>query len=118
MAESDNTRQASGLRRLMHGQFFHCPAVSYRLAPVADPAWNERWRQVMDLELYADCSWVAPLRPRARVCFRYRRHGDQQTERTRSTFCGRPKSPSCAASSPLVPHALGWRRQREPDVGG
>ena len=41
-----------GLQRLLRGQFFYCPAVSYRLALVPRPAWDPRWRQVMDLMLY------------------------------------------------------------------
>ena len=42
-----------GLQLLVRGQFFYCPAVSYRLSAVPEQAWTDRWRQVMDLDLYA-----------------------------------------------------------------
>jgi glycosyltransferase involved in cell wall biosynthesis len=64
-----------GLARLVHGQFFYCPAVSYRVGLLPAVRFDERWRQVMDLDLYsrvllADGSIA--LTPE-RV-YRYRRH--------------------------------------------
>jgi glycosyltransferase involved in cell wall biosynthesis len=42
-----------GLARLMHGLFFHCPAVSYRTDLLHAVRFDERWKQVMDLDLFA-----------------------------------------------------------------
>jgi glycosyltransferase involved in cell wall biosynthesis len=64
-----------GLARLMHGQFFYCPAVSYRVDLLPALRFDERWRQVMDLDLYARvllAGGAMVLIP-DRV-YRYRRH--------------------------------------------
>lgn len=45
-------RGETGLRVLLRGQFFYCPAVSYRVERIREMSWNARWGQVMDLELY------------------------------------------------------------------
>ena len=42
-----------GLAHLMHGLFFYCPSVSYRVALLPELRFDPRWRQVMDLDLYA-----------------------------------------------------------------
>ena len=42
-----------GLARLMRGLFFYCPSVSYRVDRLPEPRFDERWQQVMDLDLYA-----------------------------------------------------------------
>jgi hypothetical protein len=70
-----------GLQLLLRGQFFYCPAVSYRLALVDHPAWSDRWDQVMDLDLYARVllnDGSIALEP-SKV-YRYRRHGGTATE--------------------------------------
>jgi glycosyltransferase involved in cell wall biosynthesis len=74
-----------GLALLLRGQFLYCPAVSYRMAAVRArvvPTWNERWGQVMDLELYARTllggGSIALVR---RPVYRYRRHAGTATER-------------------------------------
>jgi glycosyltransferase involved in cell wall biosynthesis len=64
-----------GLARLLHGQFFYCPAVSYRVDLLPALRFDERWRQVMDLDLYARVLLAGgsiALVPQ-RV-YRYRRH--------------------------------------------
>jgi glycosyltransferase involved in cell wall biosynthesis len=64
-----------GLARLMHGQFFYCPAVSYRVDLLPALRFDGRWRQVMDLDLYArillagGSMVLVPER-----VYRYRRH--------------------------------------------
>lgn len=64
-----------GLARLMHGQFFYCPSVSYHVDLLPALRFDERWRQVMDLDLYARIllahGSVALVPERV---YRYRRH--------------------------------------------
>ena len=69
-----------GLARLMHGQFFYCPSVSYRVERLPEPRFDGRWQQVMDLDLYARVLLnggsivIAPQR-----VYRYRRHDATMT---------------------------------------
>nr|MDP9464371.1 glycosyltransferase [Actinomycetota bacterium] len=69
-----------GLARLMHGLFFYCPAVSYRVDLLPVLRFDGRWRQVMDLDLYARVLLgggtivVVPER-----VYRYRRHAATMT---------------------------------------
>jgi glycosyltransferase involved in cell wall biosynthesis len=74
-----------GLALLLRGQFLYCPAVSYRMTAVRAqvvPRWNERWGQVMDLELYARTVLAGgSIALERRPVYRYRRHADTTTER-------------------------------------
>jgi glycosyltransferase involved in cell wall biosynthesis len=69
-----------GLARLMRGQFFYCPSVSYRVARLPEVHFDGRWRQVMDLDLYARVLLeggsivIVPER-----VYRYRRHDATMT---------------------------------------
>jgi glycosyltransferase involved in cell wall biosynthesis len=77
----DRLEGQRGLRLLLRGQFFYCPAVSYRLSRLTMPAWDQRWMQVMDLELYGRIllrGGSIALEP-AQV-FRYRRHEQSMTQ--------------------------------------
>ncbi len=69
-----------GLARLMHGLFFYTPSVSYRVELLPDLRFDERWRQVMDLDLYArvllDGGSIAFVPDRV---YRYRRHDATMT---------------------------------------
>lgn len=71
----------AGLRALLRGQFFYCPAVSYRVSRLPEPAWNSRWGQVMDLELYGRLLLNDAVIELAddRV-YRYRRHEGSETQ--------------------------------------
>ncbi|MEP7113940.1 MAG: glycosyltransferase [Ilumatobacteraceae bacterium] len=64
-----------GLARVMHGQFFYCPAVSYRVELLPPLHFDGRWRQVMDLDLFARLllggGSIALVPERA---YRFRRH--------------------------------------------
>ncbi len=65
----------SGLARMMHGLFFYCPSASYRIDLLPDVRFDDRWKQVMDLDLFArvllaDGS-IALIPDKA---YRYRRH--------------------------------------------
>ena len=100
-----------GVARLMHGQFFYCPSVSYRVALLPDLRFDDRWRQVMDLDLYArvlleDGSIVlVPDR-----VYRYRRHGATMTaENTRSLVRLREEVIVSREVAAAARHK-GWRR--------
>jgi glycosyltransferase involved in cell wall biosynthesis len=100
-----------GLTVLLRGQFFHCPAVSYRVELLRDRAWNDRWRQVMDLELYArillDGGTIA-LEPR-RV-YRYRRHPGSMTQINSGTLVRSLEETALCRELARDAAALGWRR--------
>lgn len=69
-----------GLARLMHGLFFYCPSVSYRVDLLPELRFDDRWQQVMDLDLYArvllDGGSVVLVADRV---YRYRRHAATMT---------------------------------------
>ena len=69
-----------GLARLMHGLFFYCPAVSYRVELLPELRFDRRWQQVMDVDLYArvllDGGSIVLV---ADTVYRYRRHGGTMT---------------------------------------
>ena len=69
-----------GLARLMHGLFFYCPAVSYRVDLLPTLRFDERWKQVMDLDLFARIllggGSIAVIPDRV---YCYRRHGEAMT---------------------------------------
>lgn len=100
-----------GVARLMHGQFFYCPSVSYRVALLPELRFDDRWRQVMDLDLFArvllDGGSIVLLSDHA---YRYRRHGTTMTaENTRSLVRLREE---VVVSQEVVAAARqkGWRR--------
>ena len=102
-----------GLRLLLRGQFFYCPAVSYRWELLERPAWDDRWRQVMDLMLYGRVllsGGSIELEP-ARV-YRYRRHAASETQ-LNSVDLSRTQE-EIAACRELAAGAarLGWSRAR------
>ncbi|MFN8024087.1 MAG: glycosyltransferase [Acidimicrobiales bacterium] len=102
-----------GLQRLLRGQFFYCPAVSYRLALVPRPAWDERWRQVMDLMLYGRVllqgGSIELLDERL---FRYRRHEASETQLNSATLSRTVEEHAACRELAAGAAALGWRRAR------
>jgi glycosyltransferase involved in cell wall biosynthesis len=75
-----------GLARVMRGLFFYCPSVSYRVALLPELRFDNRWQQVMDLDLYARILLgggsivLVPDR-----VYRYRRHeGTMTAQNSRS----------------------------------
>ena len=100
-----------GLERLMHGLFFYSPAVSYRIDLLPDVRFDERWKQVMDLDLFARvllADGSIALIPDKVYC--YRRHADSATaENTRSSVRAKEEA---AVSSEIVELAAdrGWSR--------
>ena len=77
-----------GLARMMHGLFFYCPSVSYRVDLLPAVRFDERWKQVMDLDLFARvllADGSIALIPD--TAYRYRRHdGSVSAQNTRSSL--------------------------------
>lgn len=102
-----------GLRLLLRGQFFYCPAVSYRLALLPRPAWDDRWRQVMDLMLYGRILLAGgsiELEP-ARV-YRYRRHAGSETQQNSATLSRTEEEIAACRELAAAAGERGWRRAR------
>jgi glycosyltransferase involved in cell wall biosynthesis len=100
-----------GLQLLLRGQFFYCPAVSYRLSLLSLPAWNQRWTQVMDLELYGRTllsggSIVLEPAP----VFRYRRHDQSMTQLNSATMMRTVEETEVCRMLAGEAERLGWRR--------
>jgi len=100
-----------GLQLLLRGQFFYCPAVSYRMALLTLPAWNQRWTQVMDLELYGRIllSGGSIVVERAPV-FRYRRHAESMTQLNSATMMRTVEETEVCRVLAREAKRLGWRR--------
>jgi glycosyltransferase involved in cell wall biosynthesis len=98
-----------GLRMLLRGQFFYCPAVSYRLSEMTLPAWDPRWRQVMDLDLYArlllEDRTIALER---RSVYRYRRHPGTMTEANSESLVRSEEEAVLCREVAARAHARGW----------
>ena len=102
-----------GLQRLLRGQFFYCPAVSYRLALVPRPAWDARWRQVMDLMLYGRVLLAGgsiELLPER--LFRYRRHEASETQLNSATLSRTVEEHAACRELAAAAGTRGWRRAR------
>jgi hypothetical protein len=100
-----------GLQRLLRGQFFYCPAVSYRLALVPQPAFEAQWRQVMDLVLYGRVlldggSIVLVDEP----LYRYRRHAASETQQNSATLARTEEEHAACRELCARAAAMGWRR--------
>jgi glycosyltransferase involved in cell wall biosynthesis len=104
-------RGERGLQRLLRGQFFYCPAVSYRLRQVPRPAFEAQWRQVMDLVLYARVlldggSIVLVDEP----LYRYRRHAASETQQNSATLARTEEEHAACRELCARAAAMGWRR--------
>ncbi len=100
-----------GLRLLLRGQFFYCPAVSYRWALLPEPAWDARWHQVMDLMLYGRLLLAGgsiELEPR-RV-FRYRRHPSSETQQNSASLSRTDEEILACRELAAAASELGWSR--------
>ncbi len=104
-------RGERGLRILLRGQFFYCPAVSFRLAEIDRPAWDERWRQVMDLQLFATVllDGGAIGLETARV-YRYRRHAASVTQVNSVELLRTVEETELSRELALLARGRGWRR--------
>ncbi|HEY0519644.1 MAG TPA: glycosyltransferase [Ilumatobacteraceae bacterium] len=100
-----------GLARLVHGLFFYCPAVSYRVDLLPELRFDGRWQQVMDLDLFGrillDDGCIVVVGDRE---YRYRRHDASATAaHTRSSL---RSTEEAAVSREIVDAARrrGWLR--------
>jgi glycosyltransferase involved in cell wall biosynthesis len=109
----DRLEGERGLRLLLRGQFFYCPAVSYRLALVPRPAFEERWRQVMDLMLYGRIllSGGSIVLESARA-YRYRRHAGSETQQNSATLSRTEEEIAACRELAARADELGWSRAR------
>jgi glycosyltransferase involved in cell wall biosynthesis len=100
-----------GLARLMHGQFFYCPSVSYRLELLPVLRFDLRWRQVMDLDFYARVllgggSIVFP----PEWAYRYRRHPATMTAQNSRSLVRLVEEVEVSREVAAMAHEVGWRR--------
>jgi glycosyltransferase involved in cell wall biosynthesis len=69
------------LRALMAGNFIMCPTLCYRMRVLADRRFEERWRQVLDLQLTTRLLLEDQSIVYARTtAFAYRRHAQGTTQ--------------------------------------
>lgn len=100
-----------GLAKLMHGLFFYCPAVSYRIALLPGVRFDDRWRQVMDLDFYARVL----LGGGSIVCvpdrvYRYRRHQATMTAQNSRSLVRLAEEVSVSREVAAEAQRRGWRR--------
>ena len=99
-----------GLARLMHGLFFYCPAVSYRVDLLPELRFDAHWRQVMDLDLYARVlleggTIVFVPEP----VYRYRRHGATMTVQNSRSLVRLDEEIAICREVAAAARAKGWR---------
>src|SRR4051794_17472928 len=101
----------AGLAKLMRGQFFYCPSVSYRVGRLPGLRFDPRWRQVMDLDLYSrvliEGGSIALVPDRV---YRYRRHASTMTAANSRTLVRLEEETEVCREVAAVAHAKGWRR--------
>lgn len=100
-----------GLQLLLRGQFFYCPAVSYRLSLVPSPAFDPGVQQVMDLLLYGRVllgGGSIVLEPQR--LYRYRRHAASETQQNSATLARTVEEHAACRELADGAAALGWRR--------
>ncbi len=100
-----------GLARLMHGLFFYCPAVSYRVALLPVLRFDAHWRQVMDLDLYARVlleggTIVFVPEP----VYRYRRHGETMTAQNSRSLVRLDEEVAVCRQVSVAARNKGWPR--------
>jgi glycosyltransferase involved in cell wall biosynthesis len=100
-----------GLARVMHGMFFYCPSVSYRVDLLPALRFDGRWLQVMDLDLFArvllgDGS-IALVPDRV---YRYRRHDATATARNSGSSLRAIEEAAAIREIVVVARRRGWRR--------
>jgi glycosyltransferase involved in cell wall biosynthesis len=104
-------RGDAGLARLLHGFFVYSPAISYRPTLLPSGLFNDRWRQVMDVELYADILLGGGVIFLDRsVVYRYRRHDGTATSQNSRAFTRLAEETQLCKELGVRARALGWRR--------
>src|SRR4051794_26472873 len=101
----------AGLAKLMRGQFFYCPSVSYRVDLLPELRFDTRWRQVMDLDLYSrvliEGGSIALVPDRV---YRYRRHASTMTAANSRTLVRLEEETDVCREVAAVARTRGWRR--------
>lgn len=100
-----------GLAKLMHGLFFYCPSVSYRVDLLPEPRFDERWKQVMDLDLYArmllEGGSIALVPDRV---YRYRRHSATMTAQNSRSLVRLEEEMAVCREVAASARSKGWQR--------
>ena len=99
-----------GLARLMHGLFFYCPAVSYRVDLLPVLRFDAHWRQVMDLDLYARVlleGGTIVFEPER--LYRYRRHGATMTVQNSRSLVRLDEEVAVCREVAAAARGKGWR---------
>ena len=100
-----------GLARLMRGLFFYCPSVSYRVALLPELRFDGRWRQVMDLDLYArmvlDGGSIVLVPGRT---YRYRRHDGTMTAQNSRSLVRLDEEVAVSREIAAAARSMGWTR--------
>jgi len=100
-----------GLARLLHGFFVYSPAISYRPSLLPPGLFNDRWRQVMDVELYAEILLGGGLIfLDRRVVYRYRRHPGTATSQNSRAFTRLAEETQLCKELGRRARSMGWRR--------
>jgi glycosyltransferase involved in cell wall biosynthesis len=100
-----------GLARLMCGLFFYCPSVSYRVSLLPALRFDERWRQVMDLDFYSRIllgDGSIALVPD--LAYRYRRHKDTMTAQNSRSLVRLEEEVAVSREVSDTARTIGWRR--------
>ena len=100
-----------GLARMMCGLFFYCPSVSYRVSLLPDLRFDDRWRQVMDLDFYSRIllgGGSIALIPD--LAYRYRRHKDTMTAQNSRSLVRLEEEVAVSREVSVAARAMGWRR--------
>ncbi|MEO5723659.1 MAG: glycosyltransferase family 2 protein [Ilumatobacteraceae bacterium] len=104
-------RGDAGLARLMHAFFVYCPAMSYRPALLPDQPFDPRWRQVMDLDLFARVLLNGGTIELDRTTvYRYRRHDGTVTSQNARSFTRLDEETRLAYEVAALARAQHWRR--------
>lgn len=107
----DELRGQTGLRLLLRGQFFYCPAVSYRVSAIEHHTWNARWGQVMDLELYGRILLEdGAIRLTDDRVYRYRRHEGSETQLNSATLVRSEEETELCRTLAAEARRRGWAR--------
>ena len=100
-----------GLARTMRGLFFYCPSVSYRVSLLPDLRFDERWRQVMDLDFYSRIllgGGSIALIPD--LAYRYRRHKDTMTAQNSRSLVRLEEEVAVSHEVSNAARSQDWRR--------
>ena len=100
-----------GLARMMRGLFFYCPSVSYRVSLLPELRFDERWRQVMDLDLYSRILLSGGSIALIPDCaYRYRRHKETMTAQNSRSLVRLEEEVAVSLEVSAAARTIGWGR--------